>query len=40
VVYGGTIARALAHTAVVLAFYWLATIVVVGAIIGPMLFWR
>jgi lysylphosphatidylglycerol synthetase-like protein (DUF2156 family) len=38
-VYGGTIARALAHTAVVLAFYWLATIVVAAAIIVPVLFW-
>ena len=38
-VYGGTIARALAHTVVVLALYWLATIVVTVAIIVPVLCW-
>jgi hypothetical protein len=38
-VYDGTIARALAHTVVVLAFYWLATIVVAAATIVPVLFW-
>jgi Protein of unknown function (DUF3667) len=37
-VYGGTIARAFAHTLVVLAFYWVATIVVAAAIIAPVLF--
>ena len=40
VVYGGTSLRALIHTAVVLSAYWLATIVVTGAIIAPVLFWR
>lgn len=40
VVYGGTSARALAHTILVLAFYWVATIVVAGAIIAPLLFWN
>jgi hypothetical protein len=39
VVYGGPIARALAHTVVVLVFYWLATIVVALVIIVPVLFW-
>ena len=39
-VYGGTIMRASAHTLVVLAFYWLATIVVAAAIIAPVLFWK
>jgi Protein of unknown function (DUF3667) len=38
-VYGGTIGRALAHTVVVLAFHWLATIVVAAAIIVFVLFW-
>jgi hypothetical protein len=38
-VYGGTIARALAHTIIVLTFYWLAMIVVAGAIVAPVLFW-
>jgi hypothetical protein len=38
-VYGGTIARALAHTVVVLTFHWLATIVVTAAIVVPVLFW-
>jgi hypothetical protein len=38
VVYGGTIARALAHTVVVLFFYWLATILVAVAIVMPVLF--
>lgn len=32
--------RASAHTLVVLAFYWLATIVVAAAIIAPVLFWK
>ena len=32
--------RASAHTLVVLAFYWLGTIVVVAAIIVPVLFAR
>lgn len=40
VVYGGTSIRALIHTAVILSAYWLATIVVTGAIIAPVLFWR
>jgi hypothetical protein len=40
VVYGGTIARALAHAAVVLFSSWLATIVKAATIIGPMLFWK
>jgi hypothetical protein len=35
----GTIARALAHTVVVLAFHFLATIVAAAAIIVPLLFW-
>ena len=39
-VYGGTIARALGHTLVVLAFYWVATIVVAAAIIAPVLLAR
>ena len=36
-VYGGTVAQALAQTLVVLAFYWLATIVVAAAIVVPVL---
>lgn len=39
-VYGGTIGRAFAHMLVVLAFYWLAAIVVAAAIIVPVLFAR
>lgn len=39
-VYGTSTARAFAHTLVVLAFYWLGTIVVVAAIIVPVLFAR
>lgn len=39
-VYGGTAGRALAHTVVVLAFYWLATVLVAIAIVVPVLFWR
>ena len=39
-VYGGSTARAAAHTIVVLAFYWLATILVAAAIIAPVLFWN
>ena len=39
-VYGGTLRRALAHTVVVLALYWVATTVVTVAIILPVLFWR
>lgn len=38
--YGGSTARAAAHTIVVLAFYWLATILVAAAIIAPVLFWN
>jgi hypothetical protein len=38
-VHGGTIARALAHTIIVLIFYWLAMIVVAGAIVAQVLFW-
>jgi hypothetical protein len=38
-VYGGTLARSLAHTALVLTAYWLASIIVTGAIIAPVLFW-
>jgi hypothetical protein len=38
VAYGGTIARALAHSVVVLALYWLATIVIATAIVMPVLF--
>jgi dolichol kinase len=37
-VYGGTIARAVAHTMVVLLFYWLATAAVAAAIVVPVLF--
>jgi hypothetical protein len=37
-VYGGTGVRAFAHTLVVLAFHWVATIVVAAAIIAPVLF--
>ena len=39
-VYGGTLARALPHTVVVLALYWLETIVVAAAIVVPVLFWH
>ena len=39
-VYGGTTARALAHTAVVLILYWLATIFAAVAIVVPVLMWR
>jgi hypothetical protein len=38
-VYGGTLPRALAHTVVVLALYWVAATVVTVAIILPVLFW-
>jgi hypothetical protein len=37
-VYGGTIARAAAHAAIVLFFYWLATVVVSLAIVLPVFF--
>jgi Protein of unknown function (DUF3667) len=39
-VYGGTLARALVHAMLVLAFYWVATIVVAGAIVGPLVWAR
>ena len=39
-VYGGTIPRAVAHTTIVLFFYWLATMVVAAAIVVPVVFWK
>ena len=39
-VYGGTTARAVAHTAVVLALYWMAMIFTTIAIVLPVLNWR
>jgi hypothetical protein len=39
-VYGGTLPRALVHAMIVLAFYWVATIVVAGVIVGPLIWTR
>jgi hypothetical protein len=36
-VYGGTVVRALVHAMIVLAVYWVATIVMAGAIVGPLI---
>jgi hypothetical protein len=36
-VYGGTILRALAHTVIVLALYWVATMLTAAAIVVPVL---
>lgn len=37
-VYGGTIARAIGHAAILLVFYWVATVAAAAAIVFPALF--
>jgi hypothetical protein len=39
-VYGGTLSRALVHALVVLACYWVATVLVAGIIVGPLIWTR